>query len=119
MQFGDDGGSIHMVEDLPGTLIARNYAHALKNGQWSGEWPISNIYLDNRTKYVTVEHNVLEDGNTEIAFRNGTKEEFNTLGENHYEKGVMPESMIEEIKRIAGPREEYKDMKQYAPLSLP
>ena len=117
MQFCDDGGAIHMVAAIPNTRIARNYLHSIRVRKWCGKWGISNVYHDNSTSGVTVEHNVLEDGNRQIAYRNKTSPAQNTLGENHYAHGTLPEAVVEKIKAEAGPRDGFAHMKDFAPQS--
>ena len=119
MQFCDDGGAIHMVAAIPNTRIARNYLHSIRVRKWCGKWGISNVYHDNSTSGVTVEQNVLENGNRQIAYRNKTSPSppHNMRKDNHYEHGTLPEAVIEKIKAEAGPRDGFAHMRKSAPES--
>jgi hypothetical protein len=60
MRLHDDGGAVYTLGgDQPGTVIAENYASDLVRSPWTGDKWISGIYLDNNTRYVVCERNVI------------------------------------------------------------
>ncbi|GIW98388.1 MAG: pectin lyase [Pirellulaceae bacterium] len=103
MQFGDDGGAIHTVGSLPGSIIRENWIHDVRHSRWGDQWPISSIYLDNSTAGVRVSRNVLERGNTQIACRNGTQPELNDIRDNQADGQQLDAAEVDRIRRSAGP----------------
>lgn len=56
-----DGGGIYTVSKQPGTTIAENYVFDIVRSPWAGEFPISGIYLDDRSSLITVTNNLLQN----------------------------------------------------------
>jgi hypothetical protein len=115
IQFCDDGGGIHMVATIPETHIVRNYLHNVKRSRFAGNHIPACIYLDNKTIGAHISENVLEDGNTEIGFRqHSPRGGRNPLGKNQYRDGKMPQADVDKVKREAGPRDPFTSMKKHA-----
>ena len=56
-----DGAAIYTLSKQPGTIIAENYVFDIVRSPWAGEFPISGIYLDNRSSLITVTNNLLQN----------------------------------------------------------
>jgi hypothetical protein len=75
VQLHDDGGGIYTLGGIQkGTVIAENFLHDIKSGEWAGSYPVSMIYLDNHTSQITVRDNVIRGGKAEE--RNGSKNNY-------------------------------------------
>jgi hypothetical protein len=63
-----DGGGIYTLSKQPGTSIVENYVFDIVRSPWAGDFPISGIYLDDRSSLITLTNNLLENVPNGIDF---------------------------------------------------
>lgn len=56
-----DGAGIYTLSKQPGTRIVENYISNITRSPWAGDFPISGIYLDERSSLITLTNNLLEN----------------------------------------------------------
>ncbi len=56
-----DGAGIYTLSKQPGTSIVENYVFDIVRSPWAGDFPISGIYLDERSSLITVSDNILDN----------------------------------------------------------
>jgi len=56
-----DGAGIYTLSKQPGTRIVENYIFNIIRSPWAGDFPISGIYLDERSSLITLTNNLLEN----------------------------------------------------------
>jgi parallel beta-helix repeat protein len=56
-----DGAGIYTLSKQPGTRIVENYISNITRSPWAGDFPISGIYLDERSSLITLNNNLLEN----------------------------------------------------------
>ena len=74
-----DGAGIYTLSWQPGTRIVENYVFDIVRSLWAGDFPISGIYLDDRSSLITVTNNILENVPVGIDFHQA---EYNTVVNN-------------------------------------
>ncbi|PQV51506.1 parallel beta helix pectate lyase-like protein [Jejuia pallidilutea] len=60
-QTMSDGGAIYTLSAQPGTIIKNNYIHDVKHADWAGKSHNTGIYLDEGSKGILIENNVIEN----------------------------------------------------------
>lgn len=61
MLLHDDGGAIYTLAAQPGTKILRNWMHDYEKAKWSDDFPTNGVFLDNNSRYIRVQDNVMTD----------------------------------------------------------
>lgn len=61
MQLHDDGGAIYTLSLQPGTRIKENWMHNFGKNEWSDNFPVNGVFLDNNSGYIRVQDNVFTD----------------------------------------------------------
>ena len=59
MQLHDDSAGIYTLSYQPGTTITENWIHDLNRSEWAEQFGIGGIYLDEGSRGIRVERNVL------------------------------------------------------------
>jgi hypothetical protein len=107
MQLHDDGGGIYTLGGVQkGTVIAENFLHNIRGGEWAGSYPVSMIYLDNYTSEIMVRDNVIRGGKAEQ--RNGA------VG-NYFVRNVQGDTSVESR---AGIKEGYNPRLNSCPITI-
>ena len=76
MKLLADGAGIYTLSKQPGTRIVENYISHIARSPWSGDFPISGIYLDEGSSLITLTNNLLENVPIGILFHQA---EYNTV----------------------------------------
>jgi parallel beta-helix repeat protein len=76
MRLLADGAGIYTLSKQPGMRIVENYISQIARSPWAGDFPISGIYLDEKSSLMTLTNNLLENVPIGIDFHQA---EYNTV----------------------------------------